>query len=281
MGVVYPNGQEGVSYYFVYGPTTAYGSQTAPATLPAGSAANTKIKVGLPIAGLQPGVTYHYKAVLTFPGSAPGRDHQFKTKGVGLAFAVPRTAQATYGTPFLLSGSLIGLGSANHRIALQASPFPYLEAFSSIGVPGVTNAAGRFAFRVGNLLTNTQFRLNTLDPLPVFSRVITVSVAVRVTLHVRTSSSGLVRLYGTITPAVHGAKVLLQVQKAVRPGKSEATTRYVSQFSTVPKKAHGNAMRFSTIVSIRHGGRYRAYVRLPTGPLASGTSNTIVLRAHK
>ncbi len=278
--VVYPEGQEGVGYYFVYGPTTAYGSQTAVATLPAGKGAEKQVKVGLPIAGLQSGVVYHYKAVLTTIGGRVGGDHQFKTKGIGLAFSVPRTVQATYGTPFLFSAALTGLGAANHRVALQASPFPYLEAFSDVGLPAITNASGRFAFRVGNLTSNTQLRVTTLDPLPIYSKVITVEVGVRVTLHVRTSSSGLVRLYGTITPAVHGAKVLLQVQKAVRPGKSEVTNRYVSQFTVVPKRARGNAMRFSTIVKLRRSGRYRAYVRLRQGPLSSGSSNTIVLHAH-
>jgi hypothetical protein len=111
--------------------------------------------------------------------------------------------------------------------------------------------------------------------------VVTVFAGVRVTLRARTSrQSGLVRVYGTVTPAVVGAQVFLQLHKAVRPGKNEVTARFVTQFSTVTKKATRTYSRFSVVVSVRQGGRYRAYVK-PTskGPLASGYSSTLVLHA--
>ena len=100
-------------------------------------------------------------------------------------------------------------------------------------------------------------------------------------LHVRSSGhSGLVRLYGSIAPAVNGARVFFQVQKQVRPGKSEVSIRYVSQFFTIARKGPGNTSRFSMVAAIKRGGRYRAYVVLPKGALASGPSQTsIVLRA--
>jgi hypothetical protein len=278
--IVRPNGTE-TSYYFVYGPTTAYGSQTP--TVSAGHG-ETKVPVGQPVTGLQPGVTYHFRVlgVTNPPASTPlaikaleGRDHIFTTKGVGLAFTVPKTSQDVFGTPFILSGVLTGLASANHRIALQASPYPFLEAFTNIGVPGVTNGSGRFSFRVANLSSATQLRLVTLDPLPVYSPVMTVNVQVHVVLHVRSSGQpGLVRLYGTVAPAIKGAKVYFQVQKAVRPGRSEVSIRYVTQFSTVARKGPGNTSRFSTVATIKRGGRYRAYVIMPKGPLASGPSQT-------
>jgi hypothetical protein len=90
-----------------------------------------------------------------------------------------------------------------------------------------------------------------------------------------------VRLFGTISPAVNGATIALQVQKAVRPGKREISVRWVSQFSTVAKKAPHGTSRFSIIAAVRHGGRYRAYVKEPNrAKFASGPSlNTVVLRA--
>jgi hypothetical protein len=278
-----PNGAEPVSYFFQYGATATYGQQTPSATLGAGT---VSVQVGQAIVGLVPGGTYHFRIVAAdAAGTTFGRDHTLRTKGSALVFELPHSAQDVYGSPFILTGALHGQNAANHRIALQASPFPYLEPFASIGVPGVTNGAGRFSFRVANLNASAQFRVTTLDPLPIYSRVMTVSVDVRVVLHVRASSrAGLIRLYGTITPAVNGAKVALQVQKAVRPGprsESETATRYLSQFTTKARRGPHDTSRFSIVAKIRYGGRYRAFVRPHPGPLAPGSSNTLVLRAAK
>jgi hypothetical protein len=93
----------------------------------------------------------------------------------------------------------------------------------------------------------------------------------------------LVRLFGTVTPAAVGAQVEFQLEKAVRPGKSEESetaTRFVNQFVTVVKKARRTFSRFSLIVKIRHSGRYRAFVKLTRGPLASGISaQTVYIHA--
>jgi len=181
---------------------------------------------------------------------------------------------------------LSGFNAAHHGVVLQASPFPYLEAFTNIGLPGATNAAGRFAFRVANLTKSTEFRIATLDPRPVYSPITTVHAAVRVTLRVRSSGRpGLVRLYGTVTPAVSAGTVDLQVQKVVRSKagaeEGEVTRRWVSQFRTVVKKGNASFSRFSLVVTVRRGGRYRAQVRLrPGGPLVSNFSaQTVVLHA--
>src|SRR5882757_540764 len=100
---------------------------------------------------------------------------------------MPKNIQALVGSSFLLSGTLAGAGSANHAIALQASPFPFLEPFTNIGLPGVTNAAGNFSFRVANLSTTTQLRVITLDPRPIYSPIVTAFAGLRVSLHVRSS----------------------------------------------------------------------------------------------
>lgn len=277
-GTVNPDGVE-TTYYFRYGVTTAYGLQTKPVSAGAGA---TKVRVGTAVGGLAAGGTYHFKivAVRTDGAIAEGKDRVFKTRGAPLTFEVPRSAIDVYGTPLVLTGALKGQASALHRIALQASPFPYLEPFADIGVPGTTNALGRFSFRIANLLASTQLRVTTLDALPVYSRLITIDVAVRVSLHVKSSGHvGFVRLYGTITPAAPKARVYLQVHKAIRPGRTEDTARWSSQFKTSAKKNGGNSSRFSIVVKIKHAGRYRAYVRLPTGALVSGVSSTVALHA--
>jgi hypothetical protein len=73
---------------------------------------------------------------------------------------------------------------------------------------------------------------------------------------------------------------VFQLLKAVRPGKNEEATRYVSQFTTTVKRGGHTFSRFSMIVKIRRGGRYRASVQVRAGAFASGTSTrTYVLHA--
>ncbi|HWJ50582.1 MAG TPA: hypothetical protein VNR42_06145 [Solirubrobacteraceae bacterium] len=279
-GLVFPEGVE-TSYYFQYGVTTAYGSQTP--TLVAGSG-TAKVPVGQPVAGLIPGTTYHFRLVgLAGSLTIPGRDKTFVAGGAAKTRLVFRLAKPAapdvFGSPALISGTLSGLGNANQPIALQASPYPYLEPFVNIGAPGTTNAVGAFSFRVSNLTIGTQFRVVTLGKLPVFSPIVTEQVAPKVTLHVRaTKRPGFVRLYGVVSPAKAGAPILFQLEKPTRPhGNSEISTRYVTAASTVLKRGGVTFSRFSAIVEIHHAGRYRAMVKLNKGALVSGTSNSVVL----
>ena len=280
-GVVNPTGTE-TSYYFQYGTSVAYGSQTP--TLAVGSG-TTRVKVGQPVMGLVPGSTYHFRVVAlnTHGAVVLGRDHTFLVKVIPLKVELNRPSAAVVGTPFVVSGTLRGIGAAGRPVVLQATGYPYLEAFANIGPPAVSDATGRFSFRVANIASSTEFRATTLDPRPLYSPIVAVHAAVRVVLHSRSSAhAGLVRLYGTVTPAVTGAKVYFQLHKTVRgPAGSEPTAKFVSQFTTVVKKAGKTFSRFSLVVAVRHGGRYRAYVKLRPGPspVGSGASSSIVLRA--
>jgi hypothetical protein len=266
------------TYQFEYGPTVAYGKATPTASLPAGAA---RVKVGQSVVAFLPG--YHYRLTATNArGTTHGKDHAFSVKPKRAKFVLPKSTQPTpFNTTFVLNGTLSGAGNANRKVVLQSSPYPYLTPFSTIGLPTVTDAGGRFGFRVANLSTNTQFRISTLDPKPLYSSVLTQKVAVRVSLKVRkTSHAGLVRLYGTVTPAVVGSRLSIQLRKAVRPsGKSEATTKYATQFSTVVKRGTKTLARFSTIANIHQSGRYRAFAQVKKGPLASGSSASLVLKA--
>jgi len=282
-GVVNPRGQE-TTYFFQYGRTIAYGSQTPAASAGKGTA---NVKVGQSASPFL--ATYHYRLVAnnTQPGSTRfGRDRTFVTpvalNGRPKVTLSKPTAPTVFGSPAVLTGAVTGPAPANRRISLQSSPFPYLEAFAAVGLPTLTNAAGRYSFHVPSLTTSTQFRVVTLDTLPLFSPPVTAHVAPRLTFKVRSAGRpGFVRLYGTITPAEVGARVSFQLEKSVRPGrtgKSEETTRkYLTQFNTVAKRATRTMSRFSTIVSIRRTGRYRAFILLRSGPLVSGASQQSVV----
>ncbi|HWX44892.1 MAG TPA: hypothetical protein VNY52_06185 [Solirubrobacteraceae bacterium] len=265
---VNPAGQE-TTCYFQYGTSVAYGAQTP--TAAAGSGV-VGVKVSQPIAGLQPGTTYHYRIVASNPtGTSDGQDHTFTTKQIPLRFAISSTSRTSaFGAPYSLSGTLTGSGGAKHTVVLQASPFPYVSGFADIGTPQLTNAEGGFSLSVPSLSQTTELRVRTLDPTPVYSRAVTVHVAVLVTLRARTAK-GLVRLSGTVAPAEVGAPVALQW---VLPNG-----RFVRVAATVVRRGSASLSRFSASVAIRHGGYYRALVQVGNGRQVSGFSRNVLLRA--
>jgi hypothetical protein len=275
-GAVNPAGLA-TTYYFQYGPSVTYGAATPAA--PAGSG-TTAVKVGQMVNGLLVG--YHYRIVASnAAGAALGADRVVAPKTLANKVEIPKEPRvAVYGTPFLISGRITGAGSAGRKVVLQTSPFPYLAPFTTVSAPATTNSLGAFAFRVTNLFASAQMRAATLDPRPLYSGVFRVQVAVRVSFHARPSAhAGLTRLYGTVTPAVSGAVVHIQVAKAVRPGKSEKETAFVSQFSAKVKHATHSFSRFSVVVRLRHTGNYRALVKPKEGALVAGSSNHLKLHA--
>jgi phosphodiesterase/alkaline phosphatase D-like protein len=77
-GTVAPAGVE-TSYQFQYGPTAAYGQQTALTVAGSGS---SKVGVGATIGGLAAGTTYHYRLVaISADGTTAGADAAFTTTG--------------------------------------------------------------------------------------------------------------------------------------------------------------------------------------------------------
>ena len=282
-GTVYPHGLP-TTYFFQFGPTTSYGSQTTPAILPA---SNTRVKVGQITGGLHPG--YHYRIVGYNGASAGlarvGKDKVFGSKSIKLKFHLPKSLESIqYRHGFTLSGTVTGNGAAGASVVLQETPFPYLSEFSTVSEPVATTSAGGFSFRVSSLDTSAEFRIITTGPKPQISGVVKQQVTPVVTLRVHHSSApGLVRLYGTISPSVTGAHVLIQLSKAARPGNteknSERTSRFVTQFSTIAKKASRTSSRFSVVVKVVHSGHYRAYVALRGKALQSGGSPAVTLKA--
>jgi hypothetical protein len=305
-GSIDPNG-EATTYYFQYGPTVAYGEQTPTASLPVGT---TRVKVNQAVTGLEPGD--HYRLVaMNGHGPADGQDRTYfavstkKTtpgsKKTRLRFTLsrPPATGRPLGSSFSVDGALLGPGAANHPIVLQASSYPYRAAYTTVGAPRTTDSAGRFSFFVASLTRNTKYRVATLDSQLVYSPVITELAAVHVTFHARSAThGGLVRLYGTVSPAEAGATVFFQLQrlpktrvnKAPKSEKAEERAeeraeeaseepQFATKFSAPVKRATKTISRFSSVVAIRLEGTYRAYVEVPKGPLASGYSKSIPLHA--
>jgi len=268
-GSVNPSGQP-TSFFFQYGLSSAYGAQTSPVPLGSGT---QSAPVSAPLAGLTPYTTYHYRLVaVNGVGTITGRDRTFTTRKIPLTFTVAVTPKrGLFGSPFSVAGTLSGTGSAGHAVVLQANPFPYLAGFKPISGDELTDAGGNFSFPVAGLTENTQLRVATLDPQPVNSRTVVALVAVRVTLHLRpTARHGFARLYGTVTPAEAGSRVIFQLlQPRLKP---------VGVSSTFITGAGRTRSHFSAVVRIRRAGLYRALVSVASGAQVSNHSRAILIR---
>jgi len=302
-GTVNPRG-EAATYYFQYGPTVSYGSQTPAVSLLPG---NKKVKVSQTVSGLSVG--YHYRLVASNGhGPTDGRDRTYtaakkKTtpKRLTLKFTLtsPPAEGQPVGSPVTIVGTLSGPGAAGHGVVLQSSPYPSGALFTNVGVQQATSSTGRFAFFVPHLRQSARFRVAAVGAPPTYSPAITELASVRVTLHVRSAPhAGLVRLYGTVSPAVKGAIVYFQLQQPpkTKPEKVKTrksvkaeekaeekteerseTPRYTTAFSTPVKRATRSLSRFSIVTGIHKTGIYRAYVQVLRGPLAPGHSMSVTL----
>jgi hypothetical protein len=280
-GTVNPEGAD-TTYFFRYGPTTAYGSQTAPVS--AGSGFDN-VKVGQSVGGLHNG--FHYRLIAqNANGEAQGKDKTVTGGKKKLSFKFPRTKSKDrltgYGGAYVLTGTLTGQGGGNHQIQLQSQPYPYSGTFTPVGPVVTTGATGAFSLRIANMTQNTKFRVVAPGPRPLLSAEIVVSVAVRVSVHVRsTSHTGLARIYGTVAPATAGQAIVELLKPAKETSKREANGPKAQAIgATKLKLATKTLSRFSAVLSIRASGNYRVFVRLAKGPLVSGYSQDVKIRTH-
>ncbi len=265
-GAVNPN-DSNTSYYFQYGPTRAYGSQTAIADAGSGSKV---VSVRLPISGLQPITIYHYRLVaVNANGATVGDDEKLLTTKVPLSLAILSSPNpVTFGGTVTVQGTLSGTDNANRVVVLQANPFPYTSGFQSVGNPGVTLANGEFKFVLLNQEQSTQFRVFSTPNKPVVSAVTTENVAVRVTSHVaRTKRRGFARIYGTVTPGVIGAQVgMLRI----------AQGHGILAGGTVVKPLNSISGQFSRVVRVRKGA-YRVLVKVAPGGVVSAYGTPLLI----
>jgi hypothetical protein len=267
-GTVNPRGAD-TTYYFQYGPSKAYGSQTAVGGAGAGISV---VKVSLPVSGLNPVSLYHYRLVaLSSAGATTGADRSFKTARVPLSVGILAAPNPVpYGGTTSIQGTVSGTGNAGIAVVLQSNPFPYTQGFLSLGNAELTNAAGGFSFPVTGLLQATQFRVITATKSVVVSPVVIQRVAVIVTFHVRrTHRRHRFRVFGTVTPAESGMEVgimrLLHGRNVLVAG---TTLHHHSASSSV----------YSRVIGIRRGGVYRVLVKVTDGAHTSAYSAPLRIR---
>ncbi len=204
-------------------------------------------------------------------GTKTGGDRTFATPKVPLSLAIVGAPNpVVFGNPFLVEGNLFGTGASTHEIVLQVNAFPFLGGFKNVGNPEITNATGCFSFPVLGLLENAQLRVVTVGKPLVYSPIVTETVAVRVSFHVRRAAKrGYVRFYGTVAPAEVGAQVGFQL---LQPGKS------VNEGGTVVRSGTSGVGSFSGRMRLRHRGLYRALVKVSDGAHVSDYSEPILVR---
>jgi hypothetical protein len=239
------------TYFFQYGTTRLYGSNTVAASAGAGRRA---VRVSAAVGGLAPATTYHFRLVAqNAKGARFGGDRTFRTRrqplGLTLA-ALPnpiRTGRST-----VLGGTLFGTGNAGRQVVLQANPFPYTQGFVTVTNAQLTNAQGGFAFPVLGVTLNTQYRVLMPRRPEIVSPVVALGTTVRVTTRVRVrrgSRRGRLRFRGRLSPAVDGEQIL--IQKRRRNGQWRTIAR------TFARDNGARSSRYVKRVRQRRGGRYR------------------------
>jgi hypothetical protein len=270
VGSIDPHGSN-TSYYFQYGLTPGFGAQTAVAD--AGAGVST-VRVSMPITGLQPFTTYHFRLIaINAVGAATGADRAFKTAKVPLSLAILTSPNPTlFGGTVTVQGTLSGTGNGGVPVVLQSNPFPYTQGFADTGNPELTTAAGGFSFPVLGLTEATQFRVVTSTRVPVISPVAIEGVAVNVVAHVGRAHRHRrhdVRIYGTVSPAVDGAEVAVM---RITGGANQLVAGTALRHGTT------TTSRFSCVVRVHRRSVYRVLVRVTNGAQTSNYSEPLFIR---
>jgi hypothetical protein len=254
-GAVNPRGA-GTTYFFQYGTTRLFGAST-PAT--SAGAGNARVRVAVPIGGLAPFTTYHYRLVAqNARGLTIGARRTFRTRrqplGVSLA-ATPNPVNV--GGVTTLSGVLSGTGNGGRDVVVKSNPWPYTQGFLPVGNTLVTNPDGSFSQTIASVPVNTQFLVQMPARPDVVSPIVVVGTTAKVTRSVSVSRGerrGRLRFRGRITPAVDGRAVL--IQKLRRHGSG-------GWFNVGRTFARSTGKGYSTYrktITQRRAGRYRVLV---------------------
>src|SRR6185295_485992 len=104
-GTVNPGGRA-TTWQFEYGTGTGYGAK-APAAAPSAGAGTANVAVSVPLTGLQPGTTYHYRlTAANVDGTRVGTDGVF----------------ATPAAPAVTTGAAADVGTTSAKVACSVDP---------------------------------------------------------------------------------------------------------------------------------------------------------------
>ena len=270
-GSVDPNGRP-TTYYFEVGLTRAYGSATPESAAGTG---DRPVAVRSPVGNLAPYTTYHYRLVArNARGVARGEDRTFRTRRQPLGVTLGATVNPVGpGNATVINGSLSGTFNAGRQVVLQANPFPF-QGFVTVADVHLTGPTGGFSFPVLGVPVNTQYRVVLPERPAVASPIVTVGVAVRVSVHVKVRRTRgrrpLVRFSGAVRPAHDGA--LMAIQRLGRGG-TWTTVR-----ATVARARRGDSSRYVREFRLRRGGTFRVLANIGDGDHVPASSLSVRVR---
>ncbi len=272
-GRVDPN-NAATTYFFQLGTTSLYGTNTA--VTAAGGGANPRA-VSVPLSGLAPATTYHYRIVAQNRlGITRGEHKTFKTKPQPLGLSLAATPNPVpIGKPTVLGGQLTGTNNAGRQIVLESNPWPYVQGFLPVGNALVTDAAGNFAFSLLSVPVTTQFQVHVAARPEVASTALFVGAALRVGTGKKKTAryrhSATVRFRGSISPQNDGGRVSIQKLSG---------GVWVEKANTVAEDAGESGSRYAKSVRIHTSGKFRI-VAEAAGQYASGIGRTVVIKAPR
>jgi len=272
-GTVNPRGLA-TTYVFQYGPTAAYGAQTAPASLAAGAAA---VRVTGAAAALVPATTYHFRLVATnATGTSVTADRTFRTPAQTLRVTLGATPNPTsFGGPTTLVGTVTGTGAAGRPVQIQQRAFPFAGGFANVGNALVTDAGGRFSMAVLSLPVTTQFRARVTDRAGIVSPVLPVGARAVVGTRVTSTSvrrGGRVHFSGTVRPSEPGRGIAIQKR---RDG------RWITVAGTVARPGGAGFAIYGKTIRVRRGGLYRVFLGTGSGATVPNVGRTIRIGTHR
>lgn len=261
------------SYVFQYGPTRAYGAQTAPVAVGKGT---TTRSVSARVAGLAPATTYHFRLVATSgAGTSRTADRTFKTSRQPLGLALAATPNPVpFGGPTTVGGVLSGTDNAGKQVVLQQNAFPFTAGFANLGNPQLTSATGAFAFPILSLTATTQFRVRVAGrnvASPIVTALVAVTVGTRVD-RTRVRRGRTVRFFGTVTPRRDGANIAVQ---KLRDG------RWITIGGTIARSFQATRSRYSVRVRVPRGGSYRIFVGTNSGDISNNVGRTVRITSFR
>jgi hypothetical protein len=275
-GAVNPRGAA-TNYFIQYGTTRLYGL-TTPAT--AAGAGNARVRVAVPVAGLAPFTTYHYRLVAqNSQGMTIGARRTFRTRRQPLGVSLAATPNpVSVGGVTTLAGALSGTGNGGRQVVLKGNPWPYTQGFLPIGNVMITNPDGSFSSTIPSLPVNTQFLVQMPSRPEIVSPVVVVGTTVKVTRYVsvwRGERKGRLRFRGRATPAVDGRAVL--IQKLRRHGSGG----WFNVGRTVARATGDGYSTYRKTITQRRPGRYRVVVDMNDVHSPSGSRSIKIGRVRK
>jgi hypothetical protein len=266
-GGINPKGQA-TSYYFQYGTTGAFGSQTPTAGVAAG---NKRVNVLVSIARLKPDTTYHFRVVASNPaGTSTGNDTTFTTsKGPGGVTILASPNPIVLGQGATISGRALPPRTDHLPVVLERATSPFGPWLS--GRTAVTGKTGAYSFQGVAPGSNTWFRADVdgVDSRPV---LVLVRFRVQVLVSSHTPAQGsLVRFSGRVAP---GHRHHLAFVQRLGSDRRWHTVKFMRLRGLNPAFSF-----YSVHVRIDQSGFYRVVVR-PDSTHARGFSRVVHLKVH-